>query len=342
MGNAPPAVQAAEVQKFLVSPVAQRPAVAPAAARPAAASAPSRLSQSAQKKRPFQTAFQAPAVNPPVPQQQQQSQGPPPDPDATPSNPTETRLVAEMEQMGFPDRREILRSIRFLLDGNSANLTADDVMLFIITEREEAEEARKEDQARLASERTRKEEAARRRNEIAREFDRKLLQSSLDEWASDQSMFCGSWVLGVADVKTALAKVVVSNLEFKKKLVELLKLEKLARKWFGSMPRAYFCERVVARLLEQSEQLMSQVSWEFETLQRVMYTLSEQQGGVPRCFLEAHDQSSTRDDDDEILVLQTISPREQSASQESVEAPSITSSAFLESLGLTREGELYD
>lgn len=217
-----------------------------------------------------------------------------PDYDETPQNDRETKMLGELRQMGFTDKREILNSIRKL--GMLAT-SSESVMIDIITTREDAAEARKMDEARLLSEQSRKEESRRRRLIIASQFQKEIQTSSIDVWTSKASMFRGSVVLG-GSIKKTLNHLISKSESLKNVLLSLLDLEKKARKFYKSLPVAYFAQlsQRLARIEASDDELVrtleSHIKSEIEAIEVGMYTLSEQQGGVPRIFVEAHDRES--------------------------------------------------
>jgi hypothetical protein len=230
--------------------------------------------------------------------------------------------MTELMTIGFKDRTEILVSIRKLAETPRGEhpppphhqLTADEVMCDIVAMREEAEFARDMDRARLESERDRRKDAEDRRKIMAAQQEDELANATVSQWLENKEMFMGSWLL-----KSELRGVIMLNVTktkspLKKKLIELLKLEKQSRKWYGSvLPRAYFEEVLVSRLcrFEDATRLEAEIELETNTLNEGLTLLSNQQGMVPRIFAEAHDAAKQRagyddgDKDDEVIVLET-------------------------------------
>ena len=267
-------------------------------------------------------------------------------------DPLEQRLLSELQQMGFQDREEVIAAIRHCTNrnkyngsngGNSSgshtnggaagvnvvNTTSDDVMMWIITQREEAEEARKMDEARLRSEQLRREQAERREQQEKTRLDSATLKDL------EQDLFPRSWILRnlstTADgnrnesIRNLLAVSVGrnENRSLKKELITLLKMEKDARKWYKDMPGPYF-ENWSNDLMDRFEQYSKtkqaseRRSWveeelkaEYERLQSATSRLDQQKEGVPRIFLEAYDAAKRQgrvghpddDEDDEIIVV---------------------------------------
>jgi hypothetical protein len=226
--------------------------------------------------------------------------------DRVPQNVHEVNAVKALQQMSFTDPKEILASFRKLQRMNSENSppSIDDVMLDMITAREEAEEARKMDAARLLSEQTRKEESKRRRDGLEREFRTSLECCANVQWLmnpQDTRLYQASWVLKDATIYATLQKRITSQITIlKMELLKLLKFEKNAQKWYGSvLPQSYFRYVVNERLIQaivlddddgDGPHLSLQIQKENQILQTGMYDLSEQMGGVPKLFRDAHDQ----------------------------------------------------
>jgi hypothetical protein len=214
-----------------------------------------------------------------------------------PRNPLEMHLLAQLSDMGFTDRREIIESIRRLQGSNPAQPpSVDSVMVAIITEREEAEEAKKMDEARLLSEQARKEDARRRRDLITNDIEERIKKATMEDWRRNANMFPDSWILAGDACYAVLASLIKDTL-LKYKLMALLKLEKQAKKWYGKvLPRGYFARCVTERLEQATANSMAgKLQMEVDALEVAMYQLSEQKGGVPRIFLEAHDDANEHD-----------------------------------------------
>jgi hypothetical protein len=194
-----------------------------------------------------------------------------------PRNPMEMNLLVQLSQMGFTNRREILESIR-------------------------AEEARNMDEARLQSEQARKEDAQRRRSLIYNNVEEKLKTASMDDWRRTTGMFPDSWILNENTCYDFLSALIQDkDTLLKCKLMALLKLEKKAKQWYGKvLPRGYFERCVTERLiLATADSMTGKLQNEVNALEVAMFQLSEQQGGVPRIFLEAHDDTKERDGDEQ-------------------------------------------
>jgi hypothetical protein len=218
------------------------------------------------------------------------------DPDAVPQNPAEQGMLGHLQQMSFPDPREILIGYRSVQRKLGRPPNAEEVMIEIVSQREEAFEAQQMDEARLQSEQMRKTDAAQRRQQIQLELQLRMETSSVDLWRQNEQMFPNSWILNNFAALAVLKRFVhLSKSPLKSKLIELLKLERDARKWYRDMPQSYFSRVLAPRLTACTSQhaLMMVVSNETETLTRIMYILSEQVGGVPKAFRDAHDAAAS-------------------------------------------------
>lgn len=231
----------------------------------------------------------------------------------------ENEMVIQLRQMGFTDMREMLTGIRHVVNA-PADIPSqvESVMMWIVAQREEAEEARKIDAARARSESLRAEQA-RLRKQAAHE---RMWSSSIEDWRSQSDLFQGSIVL--KEAKECLETRIFDNRDYKEKLIRFLELEKKARKWYGtSVPWCFFCH-LCQRWNEMSTQeLVQSIEEEATCLETAMYSLSQQEGGVPKIFRQARANaekdgrptspikekaSADNDDsDDDVIVVKEVS-----------------------------------
>eukprot|EP00977_Amphora_coffeiformis_P025468 scaffold20052_cov191-Amphora_coffeaeformis.AAC.2 len=262
------------------------------------------------------------------------------DPAVTPTPGTrEPALLAQLMDMGFTDRAEMLVAIRACLarnnhtcGGDSANdaanpphieeVTADDCMLECVRLREEMDEAKKMDEARLESERSRKQEAATLRQAAEGEVNRALREATVGDWHATH--FPNSWLLQNETLRRVWTRVLTQQPpkpkqskqsprrkdngkdgenDTKQLILNLLQQEKQTSRWYKAvLPSAWFTRVCAPRLVTASSlvQQHTALQAELERLQKGMYSLSEQtQGGVPRMFIEAMDKygdCNTHDD----------------------------------------------
>lgn len=203
------------------------------------------------------------------------------DPNTTPQTPTEAMLLPQLLQMGFP-KQEILDGIRQCqsTNNNATTLTADEVMLHLVSQREEAEEARKEDEVRLASEDQKQEEIRRRERNQQESLSQATTKDDL------KAIFSESWVVNAMSPESIFATL---NCKARDDFLEFLKLEEKSRKWYGwVLPAEYF--RKVGKQLksdaDKEEEATTYVKGEREKLRSGLYELKEQIKGQPKIFLD--------------------------------------------------------
>ena len=203
------------------------------------------------------------------------------DPNSTPRTPTEAMLLPQLLQMGFP-KQEILDGIRQCqsTNNNATTLTADEVMLHLVSQREEAEEARKEDEVRLASEDQKQEEIRRRERNQQESLSQATTKDDLT------AIFSESWVVHTMSPESIFATL---NSKGRDDFLEFLKLEEKSRKWYGwVLPAEYF--RKVGKQLktdaDKEEKATTYLKKEREKLRSGLYELKEQLKGQPKIFLD--------------------------------------------------------
>jgi hypothetical protein len=115
----------------------------------------------------------------------------------------------------------------------------------------------------------------------------RLWGSSIDDWLSQPDLFQGSVILSEARVR--LEPLISVCKEYKATLIKFMELEKKARKWYGcSVPWAYLVDLAeLWKELVADDELIKSIEHETCALESAMYSLSEQQGGVPKLFLNA-------------------------------------------------------
>lgn len=239
-----------------------------------------------------------------------------------PKTAQESSMVAQLQQMGFTDVREMLTGIRHVLKAptDMESQLVERAMMWIVSQREEMEEARKLDAARARSEALRAEQA-RLRKKAAHE---RLWGSTMDDWASQADLFCGSVVL--KEARECLETHIFNDMERKTKLIRFLELEKKARKWYGtSVPWCFLCSLCERWKELSADELGESIEQEASALETAMYSLSQQQGGVPIIFSEARSNaeksgrpispgkeaaSADDSDDDDVIVVKEVSASE--------------------------------
>ena len=207
--------------------------------------------------------------------------------DDHPRNAREMSLLGQLRTMGFTDQREMLAGLRHVVEdgsGGGGNGTCggagsgmifdtgtvlEGAMMWIISQREEAEEARKMDLVRIVAENEQVEEERRRR-----EAERRLEEAPIEdivgagegEGGSEGSAEPSPQAATPSKHKAGRSKhfhfsallhstlvrgvfLSISCPEIKKELVRLLRLEQNAHQWYGSvLPWAYFTYVATGRI----------------------------------------------------------------------------------------------
>ena len=258
----------------------------------------------------------------------------------------ESNLVTHLRDMGFVDTQEILTALRavaaereeisivapntfggpFSTSGWSTQEHVEAAMMWIVSSREEAEEAKKMDEARISSEQADDAMVESRRQEMERELRSADLVDLIGSVEEDNAgvrskYFPHSTLLKNRCVKTVLKAVARQNLG-KEQVIRLLDLESKARKWYGTvLPYCYFqyalCPRFERYANEipasGAQNLIQRLSNEGDQLEQAMFNLSEQEeggvGNVPKLFLAAQKEASqdgkpTGDSCQDVQVLQ--------------------------------------
>ena len=257
--------------------------------------------------------------------------------DSTPRDMREMSLVGQMKAMGFTDQREILAGLRHVEKkkrevgavagmGGGGMITmldsathVEEAMMWIVAQREESDEARKMDLARIRSEQHDQSEEERRRKHV----DKRLEEASLEDIVgvggsrddgghskhSRSKFFHFSILLRSPMVRSIFLSI--SCPEAKKELIRLLKLEQKANQWYGSiLPWAYFTYVAADRIeswaddvadskpssdpsVETAQDVSALIRNEACTLERALFVLSEQHDNglqnVPKIFIKARE-----------------------------------------------------
>jgi hypothetical protein len=238
--------------------------------------------------------------------------------DMSPRTLQESAMLHQLRQMGFSDEQEMLAGIRHV-SSQDLNKRVDDAMMWIVHQREETEEAKKMDTVRARSEQLRQEQA-----ELKRKYkEERMDAATMEEWGSEREFFHGSVVLQGASGVLESLRATVSH---KQILVDFLELEKNARKWYGStVPYCYFAKRSNEWSNTDVVDLVDAVKHETCVVQSALFSLSEQQGGVPKVFSTATKDFEElglptgpdgRADDDEVIVIEELFKSEAASSNE--------------------------
>ena len=234
----------------------------------------------------------------------------PSDTDSRPRDPIEANLLQQLMTMGF-QKQETLDGIRQCRSGDNPFPSVDDIMLHLVSQREEAEEARREDEVRLQSEDQKQEESLRREHNQQESLSKATSGKDLKE------IFPESWVLKVLSAnetvdsngkKRRSSVSIILGSDSRNDFVEFLKLEEKSRKWYGwVLPSGYF-QKVATQLsrVAESEKIPSWATTclrdERKKLRCGLYELKEQLKGQPKIFLDErpvkNDEIVVIDDDD--------------------------------------------
>lgn len=256
--------------------------------------------------------------------------------DEFPRDYREMTMVASLRGMGFTCTREILSALRVVASnreeiygiGNGWNIDeqVEAAMMWIVTEREEAAEAAILDAARVSSEQYNLDMEQSRNQEMTRELESADLVDLLGQTKDDidvevkSTYYQFSILLTNIRVKRIFHETISSTSTSnrgKVEVIRLLNLEKKARRWYGTvLPFAYF-DHVLCSSIENyvGDNSVTMLSTESDILEKAMFNLSEQQGMVPKVFLDAQrdasrlgksiraveDTSINNDDDVELL-----------------------------------------
>ena len=227
----------------------------------------------------------------------------------------ESNMLAILRDMGFTCTREILTALRAVAAnreevcvvysengvdrGWSVEEHVDAAMMWIVTQREEAAEASKLDEARISSEQANLAMEQSRNQEMARVLENAdlvdLIGPSHDDIEIKSKYFPCSTLLRNLSVKKCFLKI-ISSWDGKEEVIRLLSLEKKARKWYGTvLPFSYF-EYTLRPRIEgwagaNAAQMCQKLRHESDQLEKAMYNLCEQVeggvGSVPKLFLTA-------------------------------------------------------
>jgi len=259
----------------------------------------------------------------------------------------ESNMCQSLREMGFTDTQEILTALRAVAaqreeisivsaatgmdTGWSTQEQVEAAMMWIVSQREEAAEAQKLDEARISSEQADAAMEQSRRQEMERDLKNADLVDLIGSPEGDDSVeikskhFPFSVLLGNRSVRTVLRVIASGASPAKEEVIRLLSLEKKARKWYGTvLPFSYFEYVLCPRFEGWAKELVKNLSHECDELQKSMFNLSEQEeggvGSVPKVFLAAQrdatekgrpiscvDSRTRNDHDVEVLQLPVFS-----------------------------------
>mmetsp|Transcript_53470 Transcript_53470/g.64473 ORF Transcript_53470/g.64473 Transcript_53470/m.64473 type:complete len:327 (-) Transcript_53470:52-1032(-) len=223
---------------------------------------------------------------------------------STPHNHVEYDILQQLRQMGFTNDEESLIGIRSTGDISNRERRIDAAVMFIVAQREEAEDARKLDVARQMSEMEREQQllAEGREKTIA-------LKKSTISHILNCKCFPNSALLSQPTFKSLLQE------QRKEFVIKILQLEQKAMKWYGiKYSQGYFSS--VETKLKNLEELI-------EELENAMYSLKEQEKGVPKIFREAQKpefpNGADLGSDDEVVIVEDIKSNPKAVNIEVIE-----------------------
>ena len=229
-------------------------------------------------------------------------------------------MIRQLQECGFENRGEILAALRHTKSSN-ANLGFDQIienaMIYIIGQREEAEEARKMDIARMESEFTILQEREQQKDSQS-SYDYSvtdILGKEGDTWTNSVA-FPHSDLLKCSNIRSffrCLLDLDDVKRKSRTRVSELLSLELKARKWYGEkLPVAYFQFGLRDRLLsdwmnkkvqstftfDERDKAVESLDKETNALKEAMFCLENQVPGdlgvnVPKLFVDARKSAIT-------------------------------------------------
>ena len=269
----------------------------------------------------------------------------------TPLQPRDMResgMVSNLRGMGFNNTTEILTALRAVEaqreeasiipaggmvggSGWNAQEQVEAAMMWIVSQREEAEEARKLDEARISSEQADLVVQQSRKQSMELELKKSGMVDLLgsmdgDEVGMRSKHYPFSALLRHQSVKSVLNTIATCDSIGKDQVIRLLNLEKKSRKWFGTVLPFSFMEYELKPRIEgwtgETKVICQKLSNESDELEKAMYNLSEQVegglGSVPKLFFDAQREATERgkpttspDDskmgnDDEVKVVERL------------------------------------
>jgi hypothetical protein len=220
----------------------------------------------------------------------------------TPQTPFESHIVNSLRQMGCTDVQEIMSSLRYVQRQNptiGGDSLVDTTLMHIVQQREERDEAKKMDEARIQSEQILLVERTDKPQDIAYTND-----EMLGFGGSKSIQFPKSHLLQSQKVKILFHTIVRMNGD-DGIIRELLEIENKANKFYGDKLPEPFFRHILCNKIERwhddslgqktvlsddgLSDLIDKMKKEFHVIQNSIYSLSEQDETlqVPRLFISA-------------------------------------------------------
>jgi len=240
----------------------------------------------------------------------------------TPQNPFECYIVNALRQMGFQDMHEIMTGLRHAQGANqmmAADCMAEMIMMYIVEQREEKEEAKKMDEARMHSENSIILQEGERGGDL---MSTVYTTDELLGFIGGQSKaFPDSQLLCSTKVKM-LFRSLLQTEDFAPGVIrKLLTLENKANKWYNKVPVPFF-KHILREKVEgwyddtmgqtselshdQKLDLIEKLKNEIGVIENAMYNLSEQAEGLltPKLFISARATAVSRGlVEDEVVIM---------------------------------------
>jgi hypothetical protein len=229
-----------------------------------------------------------------------------------PKNVVEVHISNTLRQMGFQNMQEIMTSMRKIQSDHpmvGGEILIDMIMMHIVQQREEREESRKMDEARIQSEQTRivrETEFCRAGcNGIVYSIDELLGIEKIENWA-----FKDSFLLKSFKVKNLFYELIHEKTNYRLPVQKLLTIEKKSRKWYGDTTEAFFGHILTEKIEEWYDELcnstgavdvvrnkiVQRLEAEISHIEHELYMISDDSEHMrePRLFKSAREVATSR------------------------------------------------
>lgn len=232
--------------------------------------------------------------------------------DHLPRNETEVQIVNALRGMGFQDMQEIVTSMRHVQMENplvQGEILIDMIMMHIVQQREENEESKKMDAARIQSEQSR----ILQETECGHDDCVQIVYSIEELLGLEQKkrwLFKDSFLLKSSKVRKLFYDLITEKKDENLLVQKMLTIEKKSRKWYGDTTEAFFrfllCEKIekwfdeLANSRDTSKETMRIISQRLEAeisyIEQELYLVSDESEHIrePRLFKSARDVVKSR------------------------------------------------
>lgn len=219
----------------------------------------------------------------------------------TPQTPAEICTVHSLSQMGFSDLQEIMSSMRNIQEQVQNQIIGNDIlvemiMMHIVHQREEKEEAMKMDVARMQSEKSMilQEEEAFGDNGVETVYN---VDQILGAEGRTSLLFDKSFLLRSSQVKSVFRSLLHKAHADNGFVQKLLTIEKKCLQWYGTTTEPFFryilCKRIESWFddIGQHKVLMERLEKEIKTIEHDLYVVSDESDHqrAPRMFTSAQE-----------------------------------------------------